>query len=238
MLPGGRTPYRREGFENRPRINEQIRIPYVRVIGPDRKPIGILPIRDAIQLARRQDLDLVELAPSADPPVCGILDYGRYAYQQKVKDRESKKKTHSVSVREMRFMMRISVNDYDTKMKKVREFLIDRDRVRVTIRLRGREVLHKDLAFKLAGRIRTDLADLAAVEGEPRIAGEGRQSIQLMFFPKVKEQIPGHQQTEATRREEGRVEPPMDADISNIKSSIANIKIDESSKEGTIDEQK
>jgi translation initiation factor IF-3 len=158
---------------------------YVRVIGVDKKPIGILPTKDAILLARRQDLDLVELAPTADPPVCGILDYGKYIYQQKVKDRESKRRQHSVEVREMRFMMRISENDFMTKMKKVQEFLNDRDRVRVTIRLRGRENLHRDLAMKLIDRIRTDLAPIAAVDGEPVRLGEGgRQSIQIMFYPK------------------------------------------------------
>lgn len=158
---------------------------YVRVIGVDRKPIGILPTKDAILLARRQGLDLIELAPTADPPVCGIMDYGKYIYQQKVKDRESKRKQHSVEVREMRFMMRISENDFMTKMKKIQEFLNEHDRVRVTIRLRGRENLHRDLAMKLIDRIRTDLAPIASVDGEPVRMGEGgRQSIQIMFYPK------------------------------------------------------
>ncbi len=176
---------RRDGFEGRPRYNEQIRVHYVRVIGVDKKAIGILPTKDAIQLARRQGLDLVELAPTADPPVCGILDYGKYIYQQKVKDRESKRRQHSVEVREMRFMMRISENDFMTKLKKIQEFLNDRDRVRVTIRLRGRENLHRDLAMKLFDRIRTELAPIASVDGEPIRMGEGgRQSIQIMFYPK------------------------------------------------------
>lgn len=176
---------RRDGFEGRPLYNEQIRVHYVRVIGVDKKPIGILPTKEAIQLARRQGLDLVELAPTADPPVCGILDYGKFIYQQKVKDRESKRKQHSVEVREMRFMMRISENDFMTKLKKIQEFLNDRDRVRVTIRLRGRENLHRDLAMKLIDRIRTELAPIASVDGEPVRLGEGgRQSIQVMFYPK------------------------------------------------------
>jgi len=185
MHPGGRPPPRRDGFIGRPRTNEQIRVHYVRVIGADKKPIGILPIRDAIQLARRQSLDLVELAPGADPPVCGIMDFGKYIYQQKVKERESRKKTHAVGVREMRFMMRISENDYQTKMKKVKEFLTDRDRVRINIRLRGREVLHKDFAMRLIDRIRTDVIEVASMDGEPKTIGEGRQSIQVMFFPKT-----------------------------------------------------
>ena len=158
---------------------------HVRVIGVDKKPIGILPTRDALQLARSQGLDLVEVAPTADPPVCGIMDFGRYIYQQKVKDRESKRHQHSVEVREMRFMMRISENDFMTKLKKIQEFLGDRDRVRVTIRLRGRENLHRDLAMKLMDRIRSELAPIASMDGEPVRMGEGgRQSIQVMFYPK------------------------------------------------------
>jgi len=176
---------RRDGFEGRPRHNEQIRVHHVRVIGVDKKPIGILPTRDALQLARSQGLDLVEVAPTADPPVCGIMDFGRYIYQQKVKDRESKRHQHSVEVREMRFMMRISENDFMTKLKKIQEFLGDRDRVRVTIRLRGRENLHRDLAMKLMDRIRSELAPIASMDGEPVRMGEGgRQSIQVMFYPK------------------------------------------------------
>lgn len=184
MLPGVRPPPRRDGFKDRPRVNEQIKVHYVRVIGVDKKPIGILPIRDAIQMARNQDLDLVELAPGADPPVCGIMNFGKFIYQQKVKDRESRRKLHSVEVREMRFMMRISENDYQTKLKKIQEFLAARDRVRISIKLRGREVLHKDIAFKLVERLRQDLASAANLDGEPKIIGEGRQSIQAMFFPR------------------------------------------------------
>jgi len=184
MQPDARPQHRRDGFKGRPRINEQIRVHYVRVIAADKKPIGILPIRDAIQLARTQGLDLVEVAPTADPPVCGIMDFGKYLYQQKVKDRESRRKTHAVEVREVRFMMRISENDYQTKLKKVQEFMGRRDRVRISLRLRGREALHKDLAFRLIDRIRGDLAPIASVEGEPKVIGEVKQSIQVMFFPR------------------------------------------------------
>lgn len=184
MQPGSKPSSKNEGTRDRPRVNEQIRVPYVRLIGVDKKAIGILPIRDALQMARNQDLDLVELAPGADPPVCGIMDFGKYVYQQKVKERESRRKVHSVEVREIRFLIRISENDYQTKLKKIQEFLSGRDRVRITIKLRGREILHKDQAFKLIERLTNDLASIANLEGGPKIIGEGRQSIQAMFFPK------------------------------------------------------
>ncbi|HDQ99306.1 MAG TPA: translation initiation factor IF-3 [candidate division WOR-3 bacterium] len=168
----------------RPRVNGQIRVPYVRVIGPDRKPIGILPTREALSLAQRQGLDLVLVAPQGDPPVCGIMNFGKYLYEQKVKSRESKKKQHSAEVREMRMKMKIDKHDYDVKMRKMREFLTEKDRIRVTLMIRGREVTHTDLAFKLLERLSSDLADVARVDGRPRVQLEGRKSIQIMLVPK------------------------------------------------------
>ena len=159
-------------------------MPYVRVIGPDRKPIGILPTREALSLAQRQGLDLVLVAPQGDPPVCGIMDFGKYLYEQKVKSRESKKKQHSAEVREMRMKMKIDKHDYDVKLRKMREFLAEKDRIRVTLMIRGREVTHIDLAFKLLERLSGDLADIARVDGRPRVQLEGRKSIQIMLVPK------------------------------------------------------
>ena len=159
-------------------------MPYVRVIGTDRKPIGVLPTREAISLARRQNYDLVVLAPNEDPPVCGIVDFGRYLYEQKVKQRESKKRQHTTEVRDMRMKMKIDTHDYEVKIKKMREFLVSKDRIRVTLWLRGREIVHSDLGLKLMERIGADLADLARIEAPPRIQTEGRKSIQMMLVPK------------------------------------------------------
>jgi translation initiation factor IF-3 len=156
----------------------------VRVIGVDKKPIGIMPTREAIALARRQNLDLVMLAPKEEPPVCGIMDYGRHLYEQKAKQRESKKKQHQTQVREIRMKMKIDRHDYEVKLKKMREFFAARDRVRLTLWLRGREVLHTDLAYQLIDRIRQDLADVARVEGNIKLQTEGKKSIQLMLVPK------------------------------------------------------
>ncbi len=154
------------------------------VIGVDKRPIGIMPTREAIALAKRQNLDLVMLAPKEEPPVCGILDLGRYLYEQKTKQKESKKKQHQTQIREMRMKMRIDRHDYEVKLKKMREFLAERDRIRLVLWLRGREVLHTDLAYKLIERIRSDLADVAKVEGSIKFQNEGRKSIQLMLVPK------------------------------------------------------
>ena len=124
------------------------------------------------------------LAPNADPPVCGIMDFGRYLYEQKAKQKESKKKQHAAEVRDIRMKMKIDTHDYQVKLRKIQEFLAQRDRIRVTLFLRGREIVHADLGFKLLQRLRTDLDGIAKVEAEPRLITEGRKSIQMMLVPK------------------------------------------------------
>lgn len=143
-----------------------------------------MPTREAYALAQRQGLDLVLVAPAGDPPVCGIMDFGKWLYEQKTKQRESKKKQHSAEVRDMRLKMKISAHDYETKLRKMREFLEAKDRIRVTLWIRGREVVHTDLALKLLNRLEADLADVARVDGKPRMQLEGRKNIQLMLVPK------------------------------------------------------
>lgn len=147
--------------------------------------IGILPIQEALRLARAQGLDLVELQPNADPPVCGIMDLGKYLYELKTKAKAIKKKQHTTNVREMRFSMKINENDYQVKLRKIREFLEERNRVRVLLPLRGREVLHKNLAMNVIQRLINDLQDCATTESAPKISGEGRQIIQLMLIPRI-----------------------------------------------------
>jgi translation initiation factor IF-3 len=122
--------------------------------------------------------------PTEEPPICGIVDFGKYLYEQKVRLRESKKKQHSTEVREMRMKMKIGPGDYEVKIKKMREFLADKDRIRITLFVRGREIVHADLGMKLMGKLSEDLADVARVESPPRLLTEGRKSIQMMLVPK------------------------------------------------------
>lgn len=159
-------------------------MPFVRVIGPDKAAIGILPIREALAMAQRLNLDLVMLAPTADPPVCGIVDFGRYLYEQKAKLKESKKKQHAAEVRDIRLKMKIDTHDYQVKLRKIKEFLQNRDRIRVTLIIRGREIVHADLGFKLLERLKADLDGVAKVESAPKLMTEGRKSIQMMLVPK------------------------------------------------------
>lgn len=143
-----------------------------------------MPTKEALRIARTQNLDLIEVNPNAEPPVCGIMDMGKYLYELKSKEKEMKKKQHTTQVREIRFSMKISENDYQVKLNKVKEFLAQRDRVRVSLMLRGREILHSDLGMAVIKRVVTELKDVSVLESAPRIFGEGRKTVQVMLLPR------------------------------------------------------
>jgi translation initiation factor IF-3 len=149
------------------RINNQIRVKEVRLIDDEGKNLGIVPIEEALRLAREKNLDLVEVSPNANPPVCKIMDYGKYKFEQKKKEKEAKKKQHVQDVKEMKFKLNIEKHDYETKIKHIREFIQDGDKVRVWIWFRGRENVHPELGDKLAQRIIEDVSDIAVVEKLP-----------------------------------------------------------------------
>jgi translation initiation factor IF-3 len=163
------------------RINERIRVPEVRVIGDDGEQLGIMSTRDAIRQAREKGLDLVEVAATADPPVCRIIDYGKFTYEQKKKASEAKKKQVVITVKEVKFRPGTDEHDYNFKMKHSREWLQDGDKVKATIFFRGREITHRELGQELLERLEKDLSDVGEVEARPRM--EGNQMF-LVFAPK------------------------------------------------------
>lgn len=134
-------------------------------------------------MAYAQGFDLVEVAPNADPPVCRILDYGRFLYEEKAQQQAAKKHQHTVSVRQMRMTLKISDHDFETKIRKMREFLEEKDRVKVTVILRGREVVHKDRGLEMIERVHERIRDIAALEEGPHLEGTTRLSWQAMFLP-------------------------------------------------------
>ena len=166
------------------RINKEIKSPYVRVVGVNKKIIGVLPIKEAINLAKRQNLDLVEVSPNADPPVCKIMDFGKFIYDQKIKERKARRKQHQTEMRQIRFSIKIDEHDYQTKLRRIRKFIESKDRARIIIFLKGREVLHKSRAFELINRMKEDLSDVAVIDGDIKIEGESRLNFQVTFIPK------------------------------------------------------
>ena len=156
-------------------------MPQVRVIAEDGEQLGIMNTREAVQLARGKGLDLVEVAPNADPPVCRIIDYGKFTYEQKKKASEAKKKQVVITVKEVKFRPGTDEHDYRFKMKHARQWLEDGDKVKATIFFRGREITHRELGAELLARLEQDLADVGEVEQRPRM--EGNQMF-LVFTPK------------------------------------------------------
>ena len=163
------------------RINERIRVPEVRVIGEDGEQLGVMNTREAVHLAREKGLDLVEVAAQADPPVCRIIDYGKFQYEAKKKANEAKKKQVTITVKEVKFRPSTDEHDYDYRMKHAREWLQDGDKVKATIWFRGREMTHRELGARILEKLEQDLADIGEVEARPRM--EGNQMF-IIFAPK------------------------------------------------------
>lgn len=155
-----------------PRVNNQIRIKQVRVIGADGAQLGVLDTAVALQMANEAGLDLVEIAPNQRPPVCRIMDFGKYKYELKKKEQASKRKQHQMHLKEVRVRPRIAEHDMQVKVRHAREFLEAGDKVQVNCLLRGREVMHQDLALKVMKQVYEQLQDIAKVEREPRLEGK------------------------------------------------------------------
>ena len=160
-------------FDRRPperdptRINERIRVPEVRLIGEDGEQIGVLRIDDALRYAQERDLDLVEVAPEAKPPVCRVLDYSKYKYEQAQKQKQARKHQQQITIREIKFRPKIAQHDYDTKKGHVERFLRHKDKVKVTIMFRGREVTHPERGVAILDRLAEELAEFGVVEQRP-----------------------------------------------------------------------
>lgn len=174
-----RRPFRgRPQRDPGPRVNHQIRIKQIRVVDEEGEPLGVLETSDAQALANRRGLDLVEIAPNQRPPVCKIMDFGKYKYETKKKEQASKKKQHQVQVKEVRVRPKIAEHDIQVKVKRARGFFDNGDKVQIVCLLRGREMMHKDNARAVCDYVFQQLADVARVEREPRM--EGRRMIMLL----------------------------------------------------------
>ncbi|WP_244442475.1 translation initiation factor IF-3 [Azospirillum lipoferum] len=161
-----------------PRVNREISARSVRLVGADGEMIGVVSLRDALLAAEDAGLDLVEVAPQAEPPVCKILDYGKFKYEAQKKANEARKKQKIIEVKEIKLRPNIDDNDYDVKMRSARRFLEEGDKVKVTMRFRGREMAHQDLGMNVLVRVRDALDELAKVEQMPKL--EGRQMIMVL----------------------------------------------------------
>jgi translation initiation factor IF-3 len=161
-----------------PRVNEEIAVPNVRLVDENGAMIGVVTRNEALAMAEKASLDLVEVAPGADPPVCKILDYGKFKYEEQKKKNEARKKQKVIEVKEIKLRPGIDEHDYDVKMRSMVKFIEEGDKVKVTMRFRGRELTHQDLGMNVLMRVKGDLDEIAKVESFPRM--EGRQMIMVM----------------------------------------------------------
>ena len=169
--------------ERKHRLNREIMAPQVRLNGVENEPLGIVSIMDALQMAGDKDVDLVEIAATADPPVCRLMDYGKFKYQEQKKAAEAKAKQKVIEIKEVKFRPGTDEGDYAIKMRNLRRFLEEGDKGKVTLRFRGREITHQEIGMRLLERIRDELTDVSVVENMPKL--EGRQMI-MVLGPKRK----------------------------------------------------
>jgi translation initiation factor IF-3 len=163
---------------NEPRINDRIRAREVRLVSAEGEQIGIKPLPEALAIARAADLDLVEVAPQASPPVCRIMDYGKFKYEAAQRAKESRRKTTQIAIKEMKYRVKIGRGDFDTKTKKVEHFLGEGHKVKLTIMFRGREVAHPELGMKILENVADQVRDLAKVEAAPKL--DGRNMVMVL----------------------------------------------------------
>ena len=167
--------------ETGPRVNGRIRAPEIRLIGAEGENLGVVTPQRAMELAEQVGLDLVEISPNATPPVCKIMDFGKYKYEQQKREAEARKKQKIIEIKEIKFRPGTDTHDYDVKMRNVMKFLENGDKVKITLRFRGREMAHQELGLELLNRVAEDVKDVAKVENMPKL--EGRQMV-MMIAPR------------------------------------------------------
>ena len=164
-----------------PRVNHQINVPQVRLVGEDGTMVGVVSTREAISMAADAGLDLVEVSPNATPPVCKILDFGKFKYEEQKRKNEARKKQKVIEVKEIKLRPGIDIHDYEVKMRAIHRFLEEGDKVKVTMRFRGRELAHQEIGMAVLERVKTELQEKSKVEQWPKM--EGRQ-MTMVIAPK------------------------------------------------------
>jgi len=207
---------------NEPRYNERIRAREVRVIGPDGAQLGIKTVPDALALAREIDLDLVEVAPLATPPVCRIMDYGKFRYEESQRAREARKKTAHVSVKEVKFRPKIGKGDFDTKVRHVQGFLAEGHKVKVSLQFRGREMAHPELGSKILDDVIEQILSVGKVETQARLEGRSMTMVLVPDKKPVKKEKPVASESSAAEAEVLPTETPVETPVIETTASATD----------------
>jgi translation initiation factor IF-3 len=199
LVSGGPTTTKEQHISE-PRINDRIRVPEVRLVGPNGEQVGIVRVEDALRLADEAGLDLVEVAPTARPPVCKLMDFGKFKYESDMKAREARKNQSNTILKEIRFRLKIDPHDYATKKGHVERFLKAGDKVKVMIMFRGREQSRPEMGFRLLQRLAEDVTELGGVESSPR--QDGRNMVMVIGPHKKKAEAKAEAKAEEKRRKD------------------------------------
>ncbi|MBF6670959.1 translation initiation factor IF-3 [Glutamicibacter halophytocola] len=206
-----------------PRINERIRVPEVRLVGPNGEQVGIVRIEDALRLAHESDLDLVEVAPNAKPPVCKLMDFGKYKYEAAVKAREARKNQTNTVLKEVRFRLKIDTHDYETKVGHALRFLGAGDKVKAMIQFRGREQQRPEMGIRLLEKFAADVAEVGIIESSPRI--DGRNMVMVVGPLKNKAEARREQQQQKSggrnsAKRKIRTDAPAETEGQNVAAAM------------------
>ncbi|MBO0692387.1 MAG: translation initiation factor IF-3, partial [Acidimicrobiaceae bacterium] len=199
------------------RVNDRIRAPEVRLIDPDGNQLGVKPIQEALNIARQLDLDLVEVAADAKPPVARIMDFNRFKYETAQRAKESRRKTTSTSIKEMKYRPKIGTGDFDTKTRQVNRFLGEGHKVKITIMFRGREMSHPELGKKILDQVAEQVGDVAKVEMAPKL--DGRNMIMVLAPDRRAQQAAAKAANQATRDQSGGRSAPAAEPAGNGSST-------------------
>lgn len=199
-----RSPAIRDRF----RVNNRIRAPQVRLIDEEGAQLGIVSLREALTLAEQRGLDLMEVAPNAVPPVCRIVDYGKFRYEQSKKDREARKNQKQAELKEVRLKPKTDDHDLEVKAKQARKFLLAGDKVKFTVRFRGREIFHPDIGREMLEQMAEELRDVATIEQKPLMEG---RALSLLLAPSTKAKAQRERQPAPAQREPGQSSPRQSA---------------------------
>ncbi|NAZ86040.1 translation initiation factor IF-3 [Kineococcus indalonis] len=202
-----------------PRINDRIRVPEVRLVGPNGEQVGIVRVEDALRLADEAGLDLVEVAPTARPPVCKLMDFGKFKYESDMKAREARKNQSNTILKEIRFRLKIDPHDYGTKKGHVERFLKAGDKVKVMIMFRGREQSRPEMGFRLLQRLAEDVSDLGSVESSPR--QDGRNMVMVIGPHKKKAEAKAEERRRKDSAEQAAAVPSADGEGSQPDEAAA-----------------
>ncbi|MEU3491882.1 translation initiation factor IF-3 [Kitasatospora cineracea] len=217
-----------------PRINDRIRVPEVRLVGPSGEQVGIVPLAKALELAQEYDLDLVEVAATARPPVCKLMDYGKFKYESAMKAREARKNQAHTVIKEMKLRPKIDPHDYDTKKGHVVRFLKQGDKVKITIMFRGREQSRPELGFRLLQRLADDVQDLGFVESAPK--QDGRNMIMVLGPHKKKTEAMAEARAAADARKAERLGRGPAADqADDVEDEVEVAEVEETEAAETVD---